>query len=165
MQVYTNAGVFATILNCGIIVSLANLVGAESLSQVYMHVTELYDAHGDFLPDFGYDDGCHLRRFAEIRKNVNARALKFWERVGQFIFVDRFHWKNHKGTHTYCTKHCNPGDNRRIDGANTEICEQSFRWFARHKYSVNHMSPARFTFFFLILADRRNEILLAQRAK
>ena len=30
MQVYTNAGVFATTLNCGIIVSLANLVGAES---------------------------------------------------------------------------------------------------------------------------------------
>jgi len=73
MQVYTNAGVFATILNCGIIVSLANFVGAESLSQVYMHVTELYDAHGDQLPDFGYDDGCHSRRFTEIRKDVNAR--------------------------------------------------------------------------------------------
>jgi hypothetical protein len=163
-EVFTNAGVFVTILNCGIILSIMNLVGAESLTQVYMHVTGLYHDYGDLLPcDFGYDDGCHLRRFAELRQDNNSRAKSFWERVGQFIFVDRFHWKNHKGTHKYCSDHCNPGNNRRIDGANTEICEQSFRWFSRHKYSVNHMTPGRFTFFFLIIADRRNEILLAQR--
>jgi hypothetical protein len=163
-EVFTNAGVFVTILNCGIIVSITNLFGAESLSQVYMHVSGLYRDHGDTLPsDFGYDDGCHLRKFSDLRKELNSRARSFWKRVGQFIFVDRFHWKNHKGTHKYCTDNCNPENNRRIDGANTEICEQSFRWFSRHKYSVNHMTPARFTFFMLILADRRNEILLAQR--
>ena len=88
-QVFTNAGVFATILNCGIIVSLTNLVGAESLTQVYMHVTNLYEKHGDVLPvDFGYDDGCHLRKFADLRQDVNDRAKSFWDRVGQFIFVD-----------------------------------------------------------------------------
>ena len=157
---------FVTVMNCGIIISIRNLVGAESLSQVYMAVEDMYNAHGEYLPaDFGYDDGCHLRRFAELRKDISARSLNFWLNVGRYIFVDRFHWKNHKGTHKYCTDHCNPADNHRIDEANTEICEQSFRWFARHKYSVNHMSPARFTFFFLVLADRRNEILLAQRAK
>ena len=129
-----------------------------------MHVTNLYEKHGDVLPaDFGYDDGCHLRKFADLRQDVNDRAKSFWDRVGQFIFVDRFHWKNHKGSHKYCTDHCNPDHNRRIDGANTEICEQSFRWFARHKYSVNHMTPGRFTFFSLILAARRNEILIDQR--
>jgi len=163
-QVFTNAGIFVTIMNCGIILSIVNLVGAESLSQVYMHISSLYHDHGDVLPgDFGYDDGCHLRRFAELRQDLNARAKAFWLRVGQFIFVDRFHWKNHKNTHVYCTEHCNPDKNRRIDGANTEICEQSFRWFSRHKYSVNHMTPARFTFFFLIIADRRNQILLEKR--
>ena len=82
-QVFTNAGVFATILNCGIIVSLTNLVGAESLTQVYMHVTNLYEKHGDVLPaDFGYDDGCHLRKFADLRQDVNDRAKSFWDQVG-----------------------------------------------------------------------------------
>ena len=52
-QVFTNAGVFATIMNCGIIVSLTNLVGAESLTQVSMHVEELYHSHGDLPADFG----------------------------------------------------------------------------------------------------------------
>lgn len=163
-QVHTNAGVFATILNCGIIVSLINLAGIESLSQVYMHVTDLYEAHGGRLPnDFGYDDGCHLRYMSDKRKDVNDRARSFWEKVGQYIFVDRFHWKNHKNSHRYCVEHCNPDTNSRIRGANTEICEQSFRWFARHKYSVNQMTPGRFTFFLLILAIRRNEIIIKKR--
>ena len=79
-QVFTNAGILATILNCGIIVSLTNLVGAESLTHVYMHVSELYEAHGDVLPaDFGYDDGCHLRKFADLHQDVNSRAKKNWD--------------------------------------------------------------------------------------
>jgi len=164
MQVYTNAGIFVIVLNCGIIVSIESLYGAESLSQVYMHVTGLYEKHGEVLPtDFGYDDGCHLRRFAELRQHINALASDFWLKVGQYIFVDRFHWKNHKKSHAYCTNHCNPNKNRRIVGANTEVCEQTFRWFSRHKYSVNCMTPARFIFFLRIIADRRNEILLEQR--
>ena len=75
-QVFTNAGVFATIMNCGIIVSLTNLVGAESLTQVFMHVEELYHSHGDVLPaDFGYDDGCHLRKFADLRKGERPSEI------------------------------------------------------------------------------------------
>ena len=121
-EVFTNAGIFATVMNCGIIVSIFSLVGAESLTQVYANVTGLYRSHGDVLPcDFGYDDGCHLRKFAENRKDVNTWARSFRDLVGQFIFVDRFHWKNHKGTHKYYTENCNPADNKRIDGANTGI--------------------------------------------
>jgi hypothetical protein len=43
-QVTTNAGVFAVILNCGIIVSLFCLHGSESLSQIYVHITEIVRA-------------------------------------------------------------------------------------------------------------------------
>ena len=140
------------------------LPGAESLSQVYVQLTNLYEAHGSILPaDFGYDDGCHLRKFSELRKDKTEKARLFWERVGSHVFVDRFHWENHKDTHKYCMEMCNPSNNRRIDGANTEICEQSFRWFSRHKYSLNNMTPARFRFLLTILADRRNEILMGQR--
>jgi len=164
LEVVTSAGIFVAILNCGIIISVTMLFGAESLSQIYVHLTNLYEVHGDYLPDdFGYDAGCHLRKFAELRKDKTPRAMSFWMRIGRFIFVDRFHWRNHKNTHKYCQEFCNPNENDRLDGANTEICEQSFRWFARHKYSINNMTPARFRFFLTILADRRNEILIAQR--
>jgi hypothetical protein len=162
--VITSGGIFVTILNCGIIVSLSILHGHESLSQIYSHLTELYAEHGDMLPDdFGYDAGCHLRKFSDLRKDKTPRAKSFWNRVGRYIFVDRFHWRNHKDTHAYCTEFCNPYNNSRLDGANTEICEQSFRWFARHKYSINNMTPGRFRFFLTILADRRNEIIMTQR--
>ena len=162
----TSAGILVAILNCGIIVSISTLLGSESLSQVYMQVFDLHDRHGDKLPrDLGYDVGCHLRRFAELRKDLNEAAMRVWSRVGSSIFVDRFHWGNHVKTHAYCTENCNPSDNQRSVGANTEICEQSFRWFARHKYSLNHMSPARFRFFLLLIAAHRNEILLLKRAR
>jgi hypothetical protein len=165
-KVKTSAGVFATILNCGIIISLINMHGHESLSQTWCHIAKLYREHGDDLPaDFGYDDGCHLRKFSELRKDKTPQASAFWERVGKHIFVDRFHWKNHKDTHVYCRQNCNPDKNKRLDGANTEICEQSFRWFARHKYSINNMTPGRFRFFLTIIADRRNEIILSQRGE
>ena len=45
------------ILNCGRIVSLSQLRGAESLTQVYMKVLDLYQANNGF-PLVGYDDGC-----------------------------------------------------------------------------------------------------------
>ena len=162
--VATSAGIFVNILNCGIIISITMLHGSESLSQVYAHLTDLYERHGGVLPaDYAYDAGCQLRRFSELRKDKTPQALSFWERIGRYIFVDRFHWRNHKDSHKYCRDHCNPNNNTRLEGANTEICEQSFRWFARHKYSINNMTPARFRFFLTIIAGRRNEMLMSQR--
>ena len=163
-EVSTTAGIFVTFFNCGRILSISSLHGSESLSEVYMHVVSFFENHGERLPnEFGYDDGCHLRRFSEIRKDVTEKASPFWERIGKRIYVDRFHFKKHKRTNGYCQEHCNPKDNESIVNANTEICEQSFRWFARHKYSLNHMSPARFRFFLLLMADRRNDIRLEKK--
>ena len=114
-----------------------------SLTHVYMHVSELYEAHVDVLPaDFGYDDGViygslltYTKTQTAVQKNLGPSC--------QFIYGDRFHWKKHKVSHNYGNEHCNPNHNQSIDGANAEICEQSYRWFARHNYSVNcnHMTP------------------------
>ena len=162
--VSTTAGILAVILNCGIIVSIMPLLGTESLSQVYMHMIALYDRNRDYMPlCLAYDDGCHLRRFAELRQHTSTLTKWFWELIGIKIVVDRFHWRNHKSTHGYCREHCNPHENEEIKEANTEVCEQSFRWFARHKYSLNHMTPARFLFFLIVIADRRNAILISKR--
>jgi len=160
-----SAGILATILNCGVIVSISVLLGTESLSQVYMHLSDLYREHQHLPHQLCYDDGCHLRRFIELRQDPVKHgkfAAWFWENVGQKIKVDRFHFKNHKKSHTYCQKHCNP--NTLQDGLNTEVCEQSFRWVARLKYSLNSMTPVRFIFFLHIAADIRNKMLLDDRA-
>ena len=50
-------GVLAFILDCGTIISLSQLNGAESLTQVYMKALDLYRDNPD-LPVLGYDDGC-----------------------------------------------------------------------------------------------------------
>lgn len=160
----TSVGILAFILDCGTIISLSQLHGAESLTQVYMKCMDLYIQYPD-LPHLGYDDGCHLRRFAELRQNLTEETQRFWDEVGQFIVVDRYHFRNHKVTHKYCQDHCNPANNPSIEGANSQICEQSFRWLSRFKYSMNHMTPARFAFFLLIMARRRNAILKMKREK
>jgi len=128
-----SAGIFVGIMNCGTILSISPLTGSESLSQGFMHMVDLFDQHGDQLPhEIAYDDGCHMRRFAELRKDSTPKANAFWYRVGCRIVVDRFHFRNHKDSHEYCKEHCDPSKNSNIEGANSEICEQSFRWFARH---------------------------------
>ena len=45
LEVVTSAGIFVAILNCGIIISVTMLFGAESLSQIYVHLTYLYEIH------------------------------------------------------------------------------------------------------------------------
>ena len=53
----SSIGVLAFILDCGTIISLSQLHGAESLTQVYMKALDLYRDNPD-LPVLGYDDGC-----------------------------------------------------------------------------------------------------------
>jgi hypothetical protein len=156
------AGIFVGIMNCGTIISISPLVGSESLSQGFMHIVDLFDQFGEHLPqELAYDDGCHMRRFSELRKDSTPKAKTFWNKVGCRIVVDRFHFRSHKDSHEYCKQNCDPSKNLNIVGANTEICEQSFRWFARHKYSLNYMSPAQF--WFIMIADRRNTIISGKR--
>ena len=60
-------------------------------------------------------------------------------------------------------KHCDAKKQTGLDESNSQICEQSFRWLARFRYSTNHMTPARFAFFLIVTAEKRNEILFLKR--
>jgi hypothetical protein len=48
--------------SCGIIISLCELFGSESLSQVYAHIIKLCATIDYVPPFFFYDDACHLSR-------------------------------------------------------------------------------------------------------
>jgi len=50
---------------------------------------------------------------------------------------------------------CNPKDARALDGVNTEVCEQTFKWVNKFT-SVKSMNESRFWMFFTIIFDLRN---------
>jgi hypothetical protein len=119
-----SAGILVAIVSCEIIISILPLCGAESLSQVPVHMVDLFDTHGDVLPlNLAYGDGCHLRRFAELREEVSEIAMKFWIMVAFRIVIDWFHLKNHVKGLLYYQEHCSPSNNKGNEGANSEMCE------------------------------------------
>lgn len=54
-----------------------------------------------------YDDGCHLRKFAnnDCRRSLNATTQRL---AGMEIVIDRMHFKGH--TDSWCRETCNPSN-------------------------------------------------------
>jgi hypothetical protein len=66
------------------------------------------------------------------------------------MVVDHFHFKSHKGK--YCATNTNPGTHKELKGgANLSICEQRFKYVARHKRSFRYMNEARFRFMLAMI--------------
>jgi hypothetical protein len=65
--------------------------------------------------------------------------------------VDFFHFKSHKGD--YCHTKTNPNTHQELnDAANLSVCEQRFKYVARHKHSFRYVNQARFKFMLAMLA-------------
>ena len=78
-----------TVMNCEITTGTENLVGVESLSQVFMHLTRLYERHGDVLPcDFGYDDGWSLEEVYRTAPRHKRPSLSVLEENG-VVYIRR----------------------------------------------------------------------------
>ena len=130
-----------------------------------MSLLDLFKKHREKLTNtFVLDMGCLFRRFAELRVSDDKPWTKiFWEELAQYTLVDYFHIKNHSPTHTYCRKYCDPRtpENReRLGGASTTVCERTFSWLKLYSRSLNHMSPPRFYFFLLLVAEKKNRMLM-----
>ena len=157
----TTAGILMFVYSCGIIFDMCELFGAESASQVYARLVQIVlTVPDEALPSLMfYDDGCGLRKFAELRKGVNHTAARVWNKIGRYIYVDRFHWVNHAKTlfNKYCWTNCDPNSlpdsKAKID---SEVCEQTFSWLARYKHTARYMRPGHFLFFMLVLCDMKN---------
>lgn len=129
-----------------------------------MSLLDLFKKHREKLTNtFVLDMGCLFRRFAELRVSDDKPWTKiFWEELAQYTLVDYFHIKNHSPTHTYCRRYCDPRtpENRnRLGGASTTVCERTFSWLKLYSRSLNHMSPPRFYFFLLLVAEKKNRML------
>ena len=114
---------------CGVIVHVSELFMAESKSQtgqlhdllwthpavttniseqlVLTHFLHLYMEILEFLC---YDDGCHLKKYAQNRQKITPTATKLAQLN---IVVDRLHMKDH--VDTWCKQNCDASCFRELD--------------------------------------------------
>jgi hypothetical protein len=112
----------------------------------------------------GYDDGCHLKPFAQNPERLATAsdlAKKSLTKDVDFA-VDFFHFReNHTGA--YCMRETNPHkypvltDPR--NQVNMSIAEQSFKYVARFKHAFRYMNYRRFNFMLLLVCWLRQEVL------
>jgi len=175
--------VFAVVRPCGIIFSLRELYGTESISQVVCILMALCTLVGRAPKVLGYDDTCHLHKFIHLpRRAAKYASNTLWQQLsGIRFFIDRFHMRNH--VDKWCIKNMDPeredilpdmrcrwdpwtrpmGPNgNQMGKVNTEICEQTFSWLQGYKNSTRHMGEARFRWFLLTMCWMRNEARVRQ---
>lgn len=165
---------FAVVRPCGIIFSLRELYGTESISQVVCILMALCTVVGRAPKVLGYDDACHLHKFIHLpRRAAKYASNTLWQQLsGIKFFIDRFHMRNH--VDKWCIKNMDPEREdilpdmrcrwvrclpnvRQMGKVNTEICEQTFSWLQGYKNSTRHMGEARFRWFLLTMCWMRNE--------
>lgn len=132
---------------CGLMLPPIELTDAESTKAMLCYIMRIFRGRETF--DFGkgplhlgFDDMCHLARYAEAHKEEH-------ERLGMFVrdvvkVVDKFHFRNHVGR--YCRRFCNPHKWPLLKDANMSVAEQSFKYVARYKVSMRYMNNVRFNF-------------------
>ena len=115
-----SAGYLIAVSSSGAIVEVAEIIGAESLSQRYVFLAELA-TRSPGLRIIVHDDACHLRRMAEASRHDSDVA----ERLASMSYiVDEFHASGHVGA--WCKKNCLPHLSTNAEllaGFPTSICE------------------------------------------
>jgi len=180
-------GILAGLRPCGVIVLLCELFTSESKSQVYAQLHEFLINHpsvsqklGELLhriyncnflpylihPEFVcYDDGCHLRRYAQNpeRKNLTEATRRLADIQ---IVIDKMHMAGH--VDEWCKTNCDPNTFAQLDKVreqfiegiiymlihtkvDTEVCEQCFSWLSRYSVMTRRMKRSTFMFFLLYI--------------
>lgn len=154
-MLHTTAGVLAVVRPCGVCVSLTELYGSESVTQVALSLLELQNSIGvSSMPSLMfYDDACHLSNFLFNAKRWSWRnnsgdcplPLRELTRSVRF-FLDRFHAGNH--TQLACRTILNPSNySEMLSGINTQCCEQWNSHTNSVRFSYKNMSPNRALWF------------------
>ena len=103
-QCAKTAGLLRACLSSGVITSLREVFGAESLSQRYLFVSELVGLYPD-ITAIVHDDACHMHKFCEARATCSQAAACLAPQRVHYI-CDEFHMVGH--TDAWCKVHCNP---------------------------------------------------------
>jgi len=155
-------GILAGIWPCGTITMIGELFGSESLSQVYAFLHTFMCENQSNLLDLGklvpacnvtlhsyhgitssgticYDDGCHLKKYANKRVDLTETAGRM---ASCAIVVDKMHFKGH--TDGWCQKYCNPYELEQLRGVSILWCS----------VSINMRSTVQWSSKYILLASQ-----------
>ena len=138
-----SAGLLVSCLSSGVVPSVREILGCESLSQRYMFVADLKELYPE-LSTVVHDDACHLHRFARARGDVSAVAGSLAPPNMCYV-CDIFHMAGH--VDPWCLEHCNPRApcfESVLAGVRTSVCEFTFTWLSQYKHQTKHMSEFGF---------------------
>ena len=152
------AGLLVACLSCGIITSMCEVLGCESLSQRYLFLSALVALYPELVA-MVHDDACHLHKFCERRAHCSVAAARLAPPRMHYI-CDVFHMVGH--TDSWCTLNCNPRAPhlvQYVDGVRTSVCEFTFTWFSQYKHQSKHMSEWGFKFFLQQMCAAHNDAI------
>ena len=152
------AGLLCACLSSGIVTSLREVYGCESLSQRYLFVSALVQRYPE-LVGIVHDDACHLHKFTAARAGHCVHAARLAPPRLRYI-CDVFHMAGH--IDPWCLVHCNPGApglSELVSDVRTSVCEFTFTWFSQYKYQSKHMSQAGFNFFLQEMCSAHNDCI------
>ena len=148
----------------GMVMDVDEFMDAESLVQRYFFMSRVVDDFPEITVCV-HDDACHLRRFADRRKNGTALAQRLaWPSMR--YFVDRFHSKGH--VDPWCAENCSPDTQEArevLAGVDTSRCEQLFRKLNGFKKSFRSMGRATAMFYLSEMVDAMNEHALRKAGR
>ena len=147
-----SAGWLVACTGSGMVASIMEIYGGESLTQRAAFVAKIREAYPT-VRTVVHDDACHLRKFMEkwFPENPELRypALNF--------IIDGFHMRGH--TDTWCQLNCSPKLPEHAEilaNVNSSSCEILFQWFSQHKSSFRHMGRLTAHFFVSEMIDLHN---------
>ncbi|CAE7515455.1 unnamed protein product [Symbiodinium natans] len=148
------AGMLVACLSSGIIVSLREFFGCESLSQRYLAISNLR-AHCHEMKLLVHDDACHVHRYCARRQQASDAAAQIAPPALSFA-CDAFHMTGH--TDEWCKRTCHPAlFATLLDGVRTSVCEFTFTWMSAYKHQTKHMSQYGFRFFLMEMSWAHND--------
>ena len=148
------AGINIVVFPCGTILSMDELFGCESLSQVLLPLYSLFEDPSlrRDVKVLMHDNACKFATFVKKRKDGN----EIMEHIASLdMRVDRHHYKNH--VERKCKLYHNPDDCPLLEDVNTSVMEQVNSWFGRYRHSARYMNHARFPFYLLVACHLNNK--------
>ena len=155
-QCVRTAGLLCSCLSSGVITSMREVFGCESLSQRYLFVSSLVGRYPE-IEAIVHDDACHMHKFCSARGSLSAAAARLAPPQIHYI-CDIFHMTGH--IDAWCMVHCNPKAphlSPYVENVRTSVCEFTFTWFSQCKHQSKHMSEWGFKFFLQEMCAAHND--------
>ena len=151
----TSVGVVCAIWSNQITAGVCEIFGSESKSQMCKFLLKLLQQlPEEKWPKFlAYDDACHLYKYLKKRESECPQFKRLLEKIT--LCCDRLHFRNH--VDPWCKQHMDPNSHPELDGINTMVCEQKFKWLAQFKHIVRPMNQAHFKFYILRMLELNNQ--------